>query len=857
MDTSTARSATLARAGLPDAAGNGQTDNEVAVRLVESSRQLGQLNTRSLAQSLADLHADDPAQAAVLHDRVVALLPPMDQARLNFDMHAALGGQPSGFTLAQSPHPGGIPPIHDAVRQAATRVADKFAYQGAAAAAQTLRAATVNASPDFAARVLHAAQPTIDRIAARLGTQSAVSAPRTTTDDAGDALPLNSDQSIIADLSAATNRAAEDPANWKVVQETAATVARHVDSNFARPALGGSAFALAIARGSGASLGIAVVENLKAAGRVGQAGALLGGMVAGVRGLHTDVRHANEAYVEARREPIHLAANYGSWATDPTDAQQAAAVSKFWTDYDRAHPQIAKTQARLDATANLATHALVELKAHESNFAGMPWADALQRETDELINDRQVMQSVLASPTAQNYLASRPGLLSVEGAMKSLGLRETRDSRTFLQRIFIANVKGHMETAVRALGSGDYATAGRAIQTLRATAGVYGLSRERKDAVDQMLNGLGEVNRALSVGEPVKDGIDAFNRGKAAFGDAAPTLNTSTVWGASVRSFGLAFSSLALAAQIKSNSDASSQGDAYTQIVRNTQELFGFASTLQQADMLGTGLAHRLDLPVTAGIDRVKKMATLDMVGDLLVGAGTIVDTLSAIDKARSGDLLGAAFTGTSAGANYLLWQGYTTGADGARTGLLKSVPIIQSSRWGLGLSGSTLVRLGTWTGALTAIGSAAYDTYKEATRYNTPTTEGYLRALGFNADAAHALTQHSLPWGLSPGPVFAELAPALGFDLAKPEDNRAYRAYLNGLSKDQITRAVGAAQQLSPDSSGRYAATSGNDTYVLHPEEARGPDYEPWGSIDEYTRVQSIQGMKNWLTRENLLPAR
>jgi len=181
------------------------------------------------------------------------------------------------------------------------------------------------------------------------------------------------------------------------------------------------------------------------------------------------------------------------------------------------------------------------------------------------------------------------------------------------------------------------------------------------------------------------------------------------------------------------------------------------------------------------------------------------------------------------------------------------------SGTWGFGLGGSTLVRMGAWLGLATAPVTIGYEMHKEASKFETPTTENYLKALGFKADAAHALTDHTYFSGRSPGPIFGQLAGAFGFNLLDPTDSRTYRTYLNSLSKDQITQAVHAAHEIPPDNSGRYPDTAGNDADLLKPQaylETYDPEHPVEPRYDHEPR--SIQGLKNWLIRENYpLPVR
>jgi hypothetical protein len=148
---------------------------------------------------------------------------------------------------------------------------------------------------------------------------------------------------------------------------------------------------------------------------------------------------------------------------------------------------------------------------------------------------------------------------------------------------------------------------------------------------------------------------------------------------------------------------------------------------------------------------------------------------------------------------------------------------------------------------------------HKEASKYETPTTENYLKALGFKPDVAHALRDHTFFSGRSPGPIFGQLAGTFGLNLLDPGDSRTWRAYLNSLSKEQITQAVRAAHEIAPDSRGGYPATAGNDDDLLKPQEYLDTGNPESPVVPRYDHEpRSIQGMKNWLIREGYpLPQR
>jgi hypothetical protein len=300
--------------------------------------------------------------------------------------------------LAQQAAPGAAtpdaPPIDWTTRisdvdRAAARVTWAFVDQGSEGAARALRELTESASPDFAARLLRAVQPTIEHIAADPGQRSAGDTRLAPAEHRYRMLGASwKAEQVVADLSAACSRASEDTANLPIVGEVAASLAQFIDNDPERLDRFEYKFGSAVARGDGAELGLEVVARLKEVGRTKQADYILGDITSGVERLHHRMNLASNAYVEARHEQLYLAANYGSWALDSGDATQSEALRQFWSNYEKQHPALARTQAALDKVAREVVRTVGTLAEHEKDVTGLPFAPNLQAAGAELINEQ-------------------------------------------------------------------------------------------------------------------------------------------------------------------------------------------------------------------------------------------------------------------------------------------------------------------------------------------------------------------------------------------------------------------------------------------------------------------------------------
>lgn len=669
--------------------------------------------------------------------------------------------------------------------------------KGPAEAAAELRAQTERSTPEVAARIIEQSQPAIDAITRHLG-ENAISADRgAPRGRAGVSYEHQKEfDAIYGDLAAASNAASGSLRGQQAVQQ----VARSVANNIPQDNIGrfDESIGKAIADGRGAELSVAVVRELKAAGRIDQADDSLQNIEDGLKELKSRFDSTAKDYAEVNEEKFYLQSSYGFLA-DTSNATQQRDLQTFWQKYENDHPEIAEAQKKLDRVTAQVIEATTAIDAGRDTFSGLKHESKVQEAQKQLLDDPNLMNAVSLSVPAQEALAKQATQLRINAAEAKSSLAEQayqlpkvrnflevlRDSgsqgRNAALRGGIIMTKHFMREATLAAKSGNLNAAKAAIDTLNEYRDVLGYSGTRKENFKTMLNAFKDM---VDAGSDVDAAAVAFDKFKAASGDKAngPTLDPSSKTGAAMRMLGAAFALDVARRDIEKIASGSAEFKDYARTLVDT------VSASQQSLMVAAGIGK------AAGSTRATlAVAALDKFGDQVPFAGAAVDLILAADEFLSADgdkVQGSLYVASAAG-NVALGTGFALGSEATL----------------LGLSGAAWTGIGAVVLGVAFVGTLGWQQYRhsqEASKFETQMTEDYLQAMGVKPEIARELRNQDGD-GHSPGPVFQQLAEAKGLDLGKPEHVRTLVGYLNGLSQDQMHNLVEAAHDVDPDDKGQY----------------------------------------------------
>jgi hypothetical protein len=693
-------------------------------------------------------------------------------------------------------------PTLDAIAETRARAVEvAYANGGPAAAAKELRTQTEAAPPEIAARVIEQSRPTIDRVTSYLGEAQRgdyFAQPRGR--DAGsyvDHWPKVN--AIYADLSAATNAAAGTTRGQIQTQEIARNLAQAIPADKLGQ-LKASANN-AIANGNGAELSVALTRELKAMGRVNEVNAMTREIGAGLDRLQERFAETTTNYAKVNEEKFYLQSNYG-FLGDSNDPAQQQKMQEFWQKYHNDHPEIAQAQAELDRVTTQVIEATSAIDAGRDAFAGSRHENKVAEAQKKLLEDPNLMNAISLSPVAQQAIANQTTQQRVSAAEAKAAFTDQAynlpTTRNFLEvlrdtsaqtrntalRGGIIMTKFHMREATLAANRGDLAAAKASIDKLRAYEDVLGYSGARKQNFDKMLNAFDDM---IDAGSDVKRASAALERFKAATGDKAngPTLDPSSKTGAAIRVLGAAFAIDVARRDIDKIASGSAEFKDYLRAAVDT------GSAAQQSLMVLAGLGK------AGGSARATlAVAALDKFGDQVPFAGAAVDTIFAIDEFRraDGDKVQGSLFALSAAGNVALGTGFALGSEATL----------------LGLSGAAWTGVGAVVLAAAFIGTVGWQQYRhsqEASKFETPLTEDYLKAMGVKPEVAHELRNQDGD-GNSPGAVIQQWAETRGLDLSKPAHAKVLVNYLNGLTQDQVHNLVEAAHGVDPNEKGDYTLT-------------------------------------------------
>lgn len=690
-------------------------------------------------------------------------------------------------------------PTLNAIAQSRAQSVDAaLKAKGPAAAAAERRAQTEAAPLEIAARVLEQ-RLAIDPITSYLEAQGNGYFYRPDT-PSEDRYPeeFRKVHKMYEDLSAATNAASGTVRGDRMTQQIANDVVDAIPKG--KLSLLNTSINKAVVNGSGVELSVAVVRELNSAGRVREAEGVTQRISDGLERLQVRFDRAAENYAKVNQEKFYLQLNYG-YLADSSDPAQRQKLEKFWQHYDEKHPEIAKAQAELDRLTIQVMEATTAVDAGKGAFGGLRQEKSVNEAQKKLLNDPDLMNAISLSPAAQKALAEQTTQQRVSAAEAKASFNDQSysgfKSRNFLEVLRdpgsqgrnasvcggIIMTKYFMNEATRALTAEvpDPNAAKVAIDKLRVYEDVLGDSGARKANFDKMLSSFKDM---IDAGRDVDAAKAALEKFKAARGDAAngPTYDPSSKAGAAIRLLGTAFAFGVFRRDI----DKLNSGSA--ELKDHARTLADGISFAQQTLLVAAGIAKAKGWQIGA-----PAVATLDKLGDQVRYAGAAVDLIFALDEysRADGDKVQGTLYAISAAGNVALATGYSVGS-GATL---------------FGLSGAAWTGIGTVILATAFVGTLGWQAYRhsqEASKFETPLTEDFLKTLGVKSEITREFRNQDGD-GNSPGPVVAKLAEARGLDLQKPEHVKVLVNYLDSLNQDQMRELVSATHSVDPSEKGDY----------------------------------------------------
>ena len=780
-----------------------------------------------------------------------------------------------------------VPVVDRIAGEAAKRVDAAYDKDGAGAAAAQLRSEAESAPPIVSAAILRSSQPTVEKIAKDLGDRSVRDDhPIVVGRGALDQSKQIQFDRIVGDLAAASHAAERDPSGTAATEAVAKSLVQHLDpDNVGRT---DEALGNAIADGKGAELSVAVVQQLKSAGRTHEADNVLNRVEDGLNTLRQRFDDGVEAYAKAHEEKFYLQSSYGQLA-DSADVGQAKGLQAFWEQYENDHPKLAKTQADLDRLTTAIFDASTVIGNAQGSFAGLDHADDVAGANMKVQRDEHLMDALSLSPTAQRTIADQTRRQEVDAGdarraltndsrQKELSRHEHTalelmakvggQSRNAVVRGGITMTKYYLGIASQAVKAGDTEGATRAIKTLDRYADVLGYSGDRRENFTKRLDVYarmadarvgfdtagGESNAAAAsqyktqVAELEQEYSSLTSKDAAKALKLGPTFDPSARAGAAFRALGAAF---AIETLVRGDS-VHKAFDTDLAFKDRAKALLELSIASQQVLLVGAGAFKARGVE---GIFGKTGVSVLDGLGDQVPFAAAAIDTMFLIDDIRNGnvDATGGILRGTGIAGNISLGLGFGgLAAIDAVAGTALADATIGAVALPAAATGIGAVLVGvSFVGSLIW---GAHQRSEAASKFETPLTEKYLQTLGFKPEIAHEF-QNQDGDGHSPGPVIAALAGNLGFDLGKPAHVQQLVKYLNGLSKDQMhDLVVHGAHGIDPGKTGDYeTGLRKDDAYLALPADPNTLQYRPQSNdyfdpqTGRATTVQYQADKKRW----------
>lgn len=616
------------------------------------------------------------------------------------------------------------------------------------AAAQKLREVTANQSPEVAALTIKYAKPTIDRITIELG--------RTAQEQDGGYGDSKPDfDNVVNDLAVAANHAATAPNGKAAVEQIASSIVRNIDpEDVGRfdEALGKT-----IATGAGGELAAEVTQQLKAAGRVGQADDILQNVEDGINELHDRATEVGETVNKYNEELAWLTEQ---WKPLMTEEQLANAIQA----YKNQHPDYVQALKEVDEIAVATIRAIDSFGNARGDFNGLGHADDVDGALTNLLNDKQTMSMIAQSPKATEEIErlmqqaeNNPNEPSFFDHVASVA-GKVDDGKFLSEIIFNKALDATIDRAFDAAKAKDSGAVDRYMARLEKYADKLGYKDSQfKDVLQQY----GRVAKAGTQQETetalrvLARKIDSFNRSNP------ETFSDNGQMTDKLKRFGLVLGAVGVA------SAANQAFDEPTAL--------NIAGALNDALGLGTDVGSSLQGSQSQLVKNILQNKSwfnqlpFEAAGKAFGGLGLVLDTIGVAQSIAKGDYVdaGLGVASTVGGAMMLFGGAAVTGV------------------------GAVIV-------GAAIIGKFIYEDIKEANKHETDGARAFLRGAGIDAGVANHLINNDGD-GRSPAPVFSALANHLGVD---PKE---FLTYLSQLSPDETIRLVETAHGVDPDENGVY----------------------------------------------------
>lgn len=679
-------------------------------------------------------------------------------------------------------------PIVD--NEEAQRIADSVetAYQNALtncedptlAASHQLEELTRNLTPEETALVLQYAQPMIDRIAADLGI-------RAESDDGSYGDDRRFDE-IISNLAAVTNKAALAPNGEEIVNAVAASLVANIDPE----EIGrfDEAFGKAIENGHGAQLSLAVVSQLNAAGRIGQADDVLQNIEDGINALNDEIQNLQDS-VQGNNEELSFLIQ--EWSPVMDEQSLADAIE----NYKRENPEYVENLERLDELGAAGIRTIDSLGELPPDLLNLDHYDDVQNALSDFVMDEDIVATITQSLRAQDEINYLQAYANIRGEEFNLFEIIGNTSGTGSDGLFVREeylnllIRNKVEFAVAEYGRFKRKPVGSnipynnqvaenigdATENLRRYADDLGFDQAQFDAVfddlDRIRNARGK--------DALRNALRSLERNLNTLPQDALSQNSSLR--TTVRSAGILLGGLSLGGAISEQK--------YAEIVVET---FGLAGDLSQ-----TTLAQSL-------VKNKTLLARLGTAGWLAGWASVAIDSYNILQSLDQGDYVNAGLRGASAVGGVLL------------------------------LTGSTGVGLVLVGGAL--VGGIFYSQYQKhqaSVKFESDGAMAFLEGAGFSPELADELINND-DVGRSAIPVLTALAENAGIEPSEWFD------YLMTLEPEDAKRLIEKAHGVDPNDEGVYPVDI-NGTYG---DSITNHNLEGWGT--EIIRVDDLTDLTIWM---------
>ncbi len=693
---------------------------------------------------------------------------------------------------------------HDVlVKPRAEAVGDVYAKDGAAAAARELAAQTRDVLPATAKQVLEASMPTVAKIAGDIRH----TAEPWITPPAG---AINNKEffPLVGNLSRAAEATARDPHGEAAVSGMAALLAdpltAGINNSLAKDYWGSTALAGSVVEGDGATLPLAIANEVKRTGDTSRANAVLGYIASGVRGLQAKVDKAVTDHL--RTPPNRFEFDHAHLPSEDLARAKAA--------YEQDHPESRKdydqTFRAVDALAVKAVRTVLTLNRAMPQFQGL--AGHAQAPVP-LVVDRGM-------PQFQGYAGLENALRSAQQdkRMQFAAASSEQAAREVGYQVWLEAERDQTGNAPGTLKpqGGAKSTLGEFVKSLVATSATGALfDSDLFDTKGKFVT-RGEFKDVFSGKE--KTSLDTKK--------ALPANMPFNIAG--VFLFG---------AQLF---------DAATKMQQNPESAFnaakGIYATLglskEVAETLAIGVQKNW-LPGVMSADAAASVLPKSQRGGMLnMGAlskdpaavqfgygfkmfGSSLDAANAIRSFEKGENLGGFLYGTSSFG----------GALGASSSLARSGTML--ANWGATLGGGVSLAA--------SLGLYVYQDYKAARGFEHPASE-FLDQAGIDPKVSDKLANFDSD-GRSAGPVFAAMLKEAG--IGKQE----FKNFLNSLNSkedlEKLDRLVERARRVPPSDNGSFPRVAQNDASVK-PDPfwiTRVDSLHPWQS-DSIFDPHSLNGV-------------